>query len=266
VASNLTRARLLILGHAGFFLILMATAAPRINGQQKPTPSPSEIAPEAQEILDRTVQALGGAAFLRVKSLRTRGRIFAISEDTTTGFAPFESTVEYPDKRRFSYGKDKPVVLINNGERGWQLDRYGLIRQPAEQLRRWRIASRYSLENLLRRLIHEPDLLIQASGVDFVDNLPARVVEIVDTQQVRVKLYVHKVNYLPIRIAYRVQNPETREWEEYADVYGDYRKFQDVQTPMHITRFSDGERFSEVFRNTAQYNADYAPDYFTPGG
>ena len=49
--------------------------------------------------------------------------------------APFESAVEYPDKRRLAYGKDKPVILINNGERGWQLDRYGMIRPRKRRLR-----------------------------------------------------------------------------------------------------------------------------------
>lgn len=227
---------------------------------------PSRIDPEAQELFDRTIQAMGGDAFLRVKSLTTRGRIFAIAEDVTAGFAPFESTIEYPERRRFSYGKDKPVILINDGERGWQMDRYGMIRQDPERLRRWRVANRYSLENLLRLVIHEPGLLIQDAGLDFIDNLPARVVEIFDSRQVHVKLYVHKVKYLPIRIAYRVQNPQTREWEEYADVYGDYRDFQGVQTPRHITRFLNGERFSEVFRSAVEYDANYPPNYFAPGG
>ncbi len=231
---------------------------------QNPSGPASQIDPKAQELLDRAVQALGGEAFLRAKSLTTRGRIFAIAEGETAGFAPFESTVEYPEKRRFAYGKDKPVIVVNNGERGWQLDRYGMIRQPPEQIRRWRVANRYSLENLLRRLIHEPGLLIQDGGVDFVDNLPAHAVEITDARQVRVKSYLHKTTFLPVRITYRVRNPETHEWDEFADVYGDYRKFQEIQTPMHVTRFLNGERFSEVFRSAAEYNASYPSSFFEP--
>jgi len=266
VASKRKSARLAPARWLGLCLIVTAAAYGALNAQQNTVPPSSRIDPTARALLDRTVQAMGGPAFLRMKSLTTRGRIFAIAEGATAGFAPFQSTVEYPEKRRFAYGKDKPVVLINDGGRGWQMDRYGLIRQPPEQLRRWRVATRYSLENLLRRLIQEPGLLIQDAGVDFVDNLPARVVEIVDTQQVRVMLYLHKTTFLPVRIAYRVQNPETHEWEEFTDVYGDYRKFQDIQTPMHITRFLNGERFSEVFRNTAEYDAAYPANFFQPGG
>src|SRR5574337_745231 len=117
------------------------------QAQQNPPTLPARIDPKAQELLDRTIQALGGPAFLRVKTLSTRGRVFSIDEESTAGLAPFQSAVEYPNKRRFSYGKKKPVTLINNGDRAWELDRFGLTTQLPEQIYRWKISNRYSLEN-----------------------------------------------------------------------------------------------------------------------
>lgn len=233
---------------------------------QEPATTIEQVNPAAKELLEKAVQAMGGPAFLGMKNQTTHGRVFSIADGATAGFAKFESTVEYPDKRRFAYGDNKNVILVNNGERGWQVDRFGVIRQEPEQVRRWRIANRYSLENMLRNVIHEPDLLIQDGGADFVDNLPARVVEIVDGDQVRVKLHLHRTNYRPIRITYRVQDPETREWQDFADVYGDYREIQGIQTPYHITRFMNGRRFGETFRNSAEYNRDFPPNYFSPTG
>ena len=229
---------------------------------------PSRIDPKAQELLDHAIQALGGPAFLRFKTLTTHGRSYSISDGATAGFVTFESEVEYPDKRRFAYGsgKKKPVVLVNNGDRAWELDRFGLTHQMPEQVGRWKITNRYSLENLLRLRIQEPGLLIQDGGSDFVDNLATRVLEIHDANQVGVKLYISKTTFLPVRVVYRVQNPETHEWDEYADVYADYQKVQEAQTPMHITRFLNGERVLEIFRNSAQYDERYPPDYFEPIG
>jgi hypothetical protein len=246
--------------------VLTASVLSGLGAAQEPAGSPGQVNPAAKELLDKAIQALGGPAFLQAKSLTTHGRVFIISEGTTSGFAKFENTDEYPDKRRFGYGEKNNVVLVNNGERGWQLDSYGVIRQKPEQIQRWKIANRYSLGNTLRELLGEPGLLIQDGGTDFVDNLPARVVEIVDSRQVRIKIYLHKTKYLPIRIVYRVQDPETHEWEEYADVYGDYRPIQGIQTPFHITRLQDGRRYGETFRNFAVYNRQLPPDYFTPGG
>ena len=233
------------------------------SAQPAPSSRPAIIDPKAQELLDKVIQALGGPAFLRFKTLTTHGRAFSISNEEMTGLAPYESFVEYPDKRRFSYGKKKPVVLVNNGDNAWELDRYGVILQPPEQVRRWKITNRYSLENLLRLCIREPGILIQMGGVDFVDNLPARVVEIIDASQVPIKLYVNRVSLRPVRVTYQVLNPQSQEQDEYADDYSDYQVIQGIATPMHIGRFVNDERVAEIFRSSARYDENYPPSYFS---
>ena len=87
-----------------------------------------------------------------------------------------------------------------------------------------------------------------------------------DSHRVRSQLYVHKTSGLPLRISYRVQNPQTQEWEEYAEVYENFRLIQGIQTPMHIKRLLNGERFSEIFRNTAAYGESFPENYFSSGG
>ncbi len=234
-----------------------------------PAPMPaSRVDPKAQALLDQTIQALGGQAFLNFKTMTTSGRSFSITDEETTGFVTFDSQVEYPDKRRFAYGsgKKKPIVLINNGDQAWEVDRLGLTHQLPEQARRWKITNAYSLENLLRLRIREPGVLIQDAGSDFIENLATRVLDILFTNQVELRLYLNKANSLPVRVTYRVQNPQTREWDEYADVYGDYRSFQGIQTPMHITRFLNDERVSETFRNTAKYDEELPARLFQPPG
>jgi hypothetical protein len=246
-------------------LSLLAISGPVLvasqNSPDAPT-RPTVIEPKAQALLDMTLQALGGASFLGFKSLTTSGRAFTISDDQTAGFAPFTSAVVYPDKRHFSYGKKKPVTIINNGDQGWELDKYGTISQKPVDLLRWKTINRYSLENLLRVRIHEPGMLIQDGGTDFVDQLPARVLTMVDARQVQIRLFISNSNFLPIRITYRMQNATGDDWDEYADVYGDYQKIQGSQTPMHITRFLNDDRESETYRNTAKYDESYPADYF----
>lgn len=219
---------------------------------------------KAQELLDRTIQALGGEAFLNFKTRSSQGRIFAISEGATAGFAPFESDILFPDKRRFQYGKDQPVILLNDGDRGWEYDRYGLIRQDKEQVRRWKMGLRYGLDGLLRDVVREPGTLVLDGGVDFVDLLPVRVLDISDTRHTQVKLYVHRLTFLPLRVTYRLQDTKSREWDEISESYGDYREIEGIQTPMHVARYQNGERVTEFFLNSAQYHKEYPPDFFQP--
>jgi hypothetical protein len=219
---------------------------------------------KSKELLDKVIQALGGQAFLNYKTVSSTGRAFSIYEGETTGFAPFESDTVPPDKRRFAYGKGQKVILVNNGSRGWQQDRYGLIRQKPESVRRWQISMRYSLEGVLRHIVREPGALILDGGTDFVDLLPVRVLEISDSHQVNVKLDLQKSTYLPTRITYRIQNPRSREWTEYAESYSEYREIQGIQTPMRMVRYVDGERVAEYFLSTVEYNKEFPPGYFQP--
>jgi len=227
-------------------------------------PLPSRIDPKAQQVLDRVIKALGGPAFLKVKRLTTKGRIYSIRNEATSAFAPFDSFVEYPDKRRFSYGKNPPVILINNGDQAWELDRMGQTTQLPEQVRRWKISTYYSLENLLRLRIQEPGMLIQPGGVDFVDNVATQSLDMVDAQATQLKLDLNRQTFLPVSVVYRVRDPKTDDWNEFADVYSDYKNIDGVITPMHIARFMDGDRVSEVFRSFAHYDDDFPPTYFQP--
>jgi hypothetical protein len=238
---------------------------PQLRASAQGTTPRSRIDPKSQELLTKSIAALGGESFLNFKSLYSKGRAFVFSEGETAGMEPFENVTEYPAKRRFSYGKSLPVVLINDGDDGWEIDRYGTIRQPLEQIRRWKVATRYSLENIFREVIHEPGLLVQYGGVDFVDAAPVSILNLVDSRQVRVRIYLHQSSALPVRISYSLQDLQTHEWENYDDSYGDYQKFQGIETPMHIGHFLNDERVSEVYRNQVVYDKPVPAGFFEPG-
>lgn len=247
---------------------LAVAAAPRRGFGQAASMPPSQIDPAAEALLQRTIQALGGAAFLNFKTMSSSGRAFSIADGATRGFIHYDSVIEFPARRRLSYGlskKSKAVTLINNGSNGWELDRYGLIEQPPKEIQAWRLANRYSLENLLRLRIREPGMLIQMGKQDLVDNLPAQIVDMVDARQVEIKLYLSMANHLPLEVTLHILDPATHQWNDYADLYTDYQEIDGIQTPMHLIRFLNGDRVAETFRSTVRYNETYPAGYFEPG-
>ncbi|HMD87252.1 MAG TPA: hypothetical protein VKO18_21400 [Terriglobia bacterium] len=249
----------------GAFALVISVITGTLPAQQPASSGLSQhIDPQARRMLDRAIQAMGGQAFLNATSLTTKGRAFFFQDGATAGMEPFESNVLYPDKRRFSYGKTKPVLLINSGDKGWELDRYGLIAQPDQQLQAWITSNRYNLENLLRLRINEPGVLIQIGKVDFVDNAATQGIEIIASGGTSVRLDLHRQTSVPTRITYRVRNVKEEAWDDYSDAYADYKTIDGIQTPMHITRYLNGDRIGETFRNAAKYNEEYPPNYFTP--
>ena len=243
--------------------------------QQPPAPAnqsnaslpPARINPAAQALLDRAIQALGGAAFMNFKTLTTQGRAFSIADGVTQGFVFFQSGVEFPARRRLSYGfakKKRPIILINDGNQGWQIDRFGLIEQRPKQIQGWQQANRYALENFMRLRIHERGILILEAGEDFIDYQPAKVLSMTDARQVKIKLYLQSQTMLPIRIAYRIWKSEDHDWDDYEDDYADYQPVRGVETPMHIIRRTNGQRVAETFRTTVKYDEVYPANYFKP--
>ncbi len=248
--------------------LVSAVAAASQGAQQAPAQSPSalpsRISPKAQELLDHAIQALGGPAFLNYKNISTTGRVFAFSNGAMASVQPYKSIYVPPDKRRFTYGKGKPVTLINNGNEAWELDQYGLTHQLPEQVRQWKIANHYGLDNLLRSIIRQNGVLVLDHGVDFVANQPVYVIDIIDAENVHIRLYLRKTDYLPLRTTYRVQNSITHDWDDYTDDYSDYQRFDGIMTPMNIERSENGERIGQVYRNKASYNVDVPANYFQP--
>jgi hypothetical protein len=250
---------------ACFCLMSFAAPSASLRAQQASSPSlPSRISPKAQELLNQAIQALGGPAYLTFKNISTTGRVFAFSNGQMAGVEPFKSVYEPPDKRRFAYGKGKPVTLINNGDQAWELDQYGLVHQLPEQVRQWKIANHYGLDNLFRSLIKQTGVLILDHGVDFVSNQPVYVIDIIDAQDVHINLYLHKSTYLPLRVTYRVQNSITQDWDDYVDDYSDYQRFDGIATPMNIGRTLNDDRIGQVFRGSARYNVTVQANYFEP--
>lgn len=250
-----------------------APASPAASASPPATAPASTLAariePKAQQILDRTIQALGGAAFLNFKTITTHGRLFSLGAGGE-GFVYFDNQTEFPDKRRLAYGlaakKAKPIIVINNGDLGWEIDRMGMVHLNSADVVQWKFVNRYSLENLLRLRIYEPGTLVQTAGVDFVSNRSVDILEIEDAQQTQIRLCLDKQTALPVEVWYRKWNATANDWDEYADDYADFRSFQGIMTAMHITRTLNGRRFSELYRGQVEYNETYPPKLFEDPG
>ena len=248
----------------GAIVLVIGVIPGTLSAQQLAAPHLTQhIDPQARQMLNRAIQAMGGQAFLNAKSLTSKGRVFFFQDGATAGLEPYQSWVLYPDKRRFSYGKTKPVVQIFNGDKAWELDRMGLMSLSDREVQNWILSNRYSLENLLRLRINEPGVLIQMGKVDFVDNVPLQGIEITAAGGTSVRLDLHRQTFVPSRITYRVRNVKEDAWDEYSDAYSDFKNIDGIQTPMHITRYLNGDRIGETFRNSAQYNEEYPSNYFT---
>ena len=95
---------------------------PSSAGAQQPAP-----AEKGRAVLEAAIQALGGPAFLHARDFRAEGRAFQFGrEEQLSGMARFTEHEKFPDKVRQELGKNKDIIIVFNGDKGWDWDFHGV--------------------------------------------------------------------------------------------------------------------------------------------
>ena len=108
---------------------------------------------KAEQIVQKAIQAVGGDAYLNVRTVIGRG-FYNDYHDGVSGVPlRFVDYIAYPDRERTEFsGSGNRTIQTNNQSEGWMFDAAGksLKDQTAKQVEDFRNAMRTSMENLLR--------------------------------------------------------------------------------------------------------------------
>ncbi len=249
-------------------LLAMALAVPpQAPGQNMPpeTKAPPPIAqtPEsanaekARALIQQCIQALGGQAWLNATDLQQQGRSYSFyhGEPNSVGVL-FWRFWKWPDKDRYEFTKQRDIVQIYNGDRGFEITYKGTgMIEPdvqADYLRR----REYSLEWVLRKWINEPGVAFFYEGSAVAEQKPAEKVTIMNARDQAVTLYLSTDTHLPIRKTFQWRDPQDRYLNEEAEAWDNYRNIQGIMTPFSIVRYRNGETTNQRFLNSASYTSN----------
>jgi hypothetical protein len=115
---------------------------PKVNADEK-----------AEKIVQQAIQALGGDRYLNVQSVIGHGFFTDYKDGVSQIPTKFVDYILYPDKERTEFtGGGARVIQTNDRDRGWIFDGAAktLKDQSAGQVEDFRLATRTSVENLLR--------------------------------------------------------------------------------------------------------------------
>ncbi len=124
-------------------------------GQVSAQTEPKKTTPDdkAQQIVQRSIQVVGGDRYLSVKTVIGHG-FFTEYKDGISGIPmKFVDYIVYPDKERTEFiGGGQRLIQTNDRDHGWIFDAAArtLKDQNTTQLEDFRLAMRTSVENLLR--------------------------------------------------------------------------------------------------------------------
>ena len=209
---SLKQSRMLMLRRTG---VTVATAVLFLLAAPGPLPGQSDFLrrseERAREILNKTVEALGGEAYLMAQNIVRKGKFYQFRRDVLRGSNEFRTVVAPPWKRRVEFGKKARIVHINDGEQGWKIEYKNVKTQTEEELRNYRIDTRHDLDHILRFRLREKGLKVRYLGKSRTHLEQLDGVQILDTSGDKFRIYVNSSTHLPVRMEYE-SPPRGKRW------------------------------------------------------
>jgi len=173
----------------------------------------------------------------------------------------FSDFIKFPDMERTEFGGPKfKSITINRGKTGSKVEGK---KDPAEQTPGEGVeflkGFKTSFDYVLRFVVQDRQTTIQNLPTEVVNFKRTDVVEMRDAAKNLIRFYIDRETHLPVKMQVRRNDdPKLRE-EQYAN----WHKFQGVQTPLFVTRYTDGLKTMEIRAETVTYNSGLADNLFT---
>lgn len=226
--------------------------------------SPSQSAAKAKQIMQESIQALGGKTYLNAREQSCVGQLayFGFHSQLTNYEKVYDYSV-FPDKERTEYSSKRNIINVFNGKQGWTLDRGGVSDLPADQIADFQAGIHRDINNLFRFWLKDPGLQFQYDGPDVVDLKQVDWVEVTNAQHLTTKIAIAQISHLPVRAVYISRDPVTHERTEEIEYFSNYQKIQGIETPFQDTRTRNGQKFFQFFVKSCTYNSQLPANFFS---
>jgi len=253
-----------ITGAAIFACCLHFAAVRHVRAQDGQVLMPDESAAKAKQVLQQTIESLGGSAYLNIRDLTCTGDISQFDHSgALTGYGKFILFSVPPDKQRQENLPKRNIIYVYNGDKGWTLDRGGVAEAPMADLAAFQGDLDIDINNILRHRIHEPTMIFRYGGEDIVNLNEVDWVELVDGNDRTFRIAVSRSTHLPIQKITETLDPDTRTRTVQIEDYSNYQLIQGIQTPFQITRWRNQMHVYQAFFIGCQYNTGLQDSLFT---
>lgn len=219
---------------------------------------------KAEAVLRRAVEALGGAAYLNIKSVVGRGFYSQILGGVAAPPTTFVDYLVYPDRERTEFkGRGVRSIQTNVGASGWVFD--GMTKtisdMKPEQVENFRQTVRTSFDNLLRGVWRKEGASLSYRGRREA-GLAKRneAVRVIYPDGFTVDFEFGAKDGLPAKALYKDKVKVKKEGiEEEKEVTEEdrvvrYLTFGGVQVPFTVDHYRDGAQTSRINFETVEFN------------
>ena len=242
--------------------------------------APPAVAGETPEqhgkrLLDEMVKALGGDAWLNKRTSYSEGQVAAFFRGQPTGsvirFVQYKrfATPNSPELTRIEYltvrgmiepGMKKDVAHLWTADNGYEVTYKGQTALPEKQVQDFMRRRAHSIEEVVRTWIKAPGVVILYEGQDTRDRHPIDKVSVLSADNDTVELELDQNSHLPLERSFEWRNEQFKDHDVEEEVYGDWREFQGVMTPMNMTEYRNGDIAAQTFYTKVRFNDAMSDD------
>jgi hypothetical protein len=222
---------------------------------------------KARAILDKMIEALGGAAYMNLHDAYTEGRYGRFHNEVMVGGTVFFRYWQWPDKERIELTKQRDVVDLYIGGRVTEVTFRGphqLDPKTDENLRQAIQRRHYTLEVVLREWLKDPATLLLYEGPTLAQNRMAERVTLVNPRNESVSILVSQDTHLPVEKIFVTRDPQTHDRDEEDEIFDNWRVVQGINTPYSVVVVRNGQMVRQQFLSAVTYNNRPPDSYFTP--
>jgi len=213
-------------------------------------------ADQAEAVIQKAVQQLGGDKYLHVTSQIGRGRFSIMKGGAVVSFQAFVDVIVFPDKERTEFkGGGVKSIQTNVGSTGWTFDGDAeLIKNQGEsQVANFKRSIRTSLDNLLRGQWRSEAKLSYAGKRQATLGKRNDVVKLAYSDGLTVEFEFAAETGIPAKAVYSRTTAEGEELRE-EDRYAQFVEVGGIKAPFIIDRFTNGIQSSRINYESIEYN------------
>ncbi len=233
------------------FAVLMSVVAVSNAFSQKAT-----TIEQAETVLQKAIQNLGGEKYLQVKTQIGRGKYSILREGAVISFQSFVDIIVFPDKERTEFrGGGVKSVQTNVGTTGWTFDGDAeLIKvQDEKQIENFKRSIRVSLDHLLRGSWRNDATLSYVGKRAATLGKRNDVIKLTYKDGLVVEFEFASDDGVPQKAVYARLNADNEEIKE-EDRYAQFVEVNSVKSPFIIDRFTNGVHSSRINYETIEFN------------
>jgi hypothetical protein len=241
--------------------------------------SAETAAEHGKRVVDESLQALGGDAFLKMEDRVESGRAYSFYRSEVTGLAvakiytrylppdsPVAGKVHVYEREAFfsKVGKkEEDAAVVFKPDGGWELTYRGAVPVEDQRFKNYTDSTLRSIFYILRCRLKEPGLEFYWQGSDMYERRPVDIVDITDAANQSVTVYFDRWDKMPVRQVFKRRNPQLNDYDTEVTVYAKYRDIGGgVKWPLDIRRERNGDKIYEMYSDSVEINKNLTDDLF----